>query len=82
MYIIIAGCGRLGSNLAKKLADAGHDVCVFDREGDKLSNLGSGFNGKRMKGIEYDNDNLLEGGIETADVLLAVTPDDNINLTV
>ncbi len=82
MYIIIIGCGRLGSNLAKELADDGKDICIIDRSGDKLNVLGSGFNGQRIKGIEYDSDNLIDAGINQADVLLAVTSDDNINITV
>lgn len=82
MFIIIIGCGRLGSTLAKELADDGNDICIIDRDGEKLNNLGSGFNGHRIKGIEFDSDNLMEAGIEQADALLAVTPDDNINITV
>ncbi|MDF2819831.1 MAG: trkA2 [Clostridiales bacterium] len=82
MYIIIIGCGRLGSTLAKGLADDGNDICIIDRNGDKLNTLGSGFNGRRIKGIEFDSDNLLEAGVNQADALFAVTPDDNINITV
>jgi trk system potassium uptake protein TrkA len=82
MYIIIVGCGRFGSNLAKGLSDDGYDVCVIDRSGDRLNTLGSGFNGQRIKGIEFDRDILLDAGIENSDALIAVTPDDNINITV
>jgi len=82
MYIIIIGCGRLGSTLARELSDNGHDVCILDRDNEKLSVLGSGFNGQKISGIEFDNDKLLEAGIHKADVLLAVTNDDNINITV
>jgi len=82
MYIIIIGCGRFGSNLAKGLSDDGNNVCIIDRNGDKLNALGSGFNGQRIKGIEFDSDNLLEAGVEQADALIAVTSDDNINITV
>lgn len=82
MYIIVVGCGRLGSYLALNLSDLGHDVCVIDRDGKKLEVLGEGFNGKRIAGIEFDSDNLSEGGIEGADALLAVSSDDNINITV
>ncbi len=82
MYTIIIGCGRFGGNLAKDLSDNGNDVCVIDRSGDKLNSLGSGFNGQRIKGIEFDSDNLVEAGVERADALIAVTPDDNINITV
>jgi len=82
VYVIVVGCGRLGSVVAQDLADAGNDVCVVDRDSGKLAKLGSGFNGQRVGGIEYDSENLLTAGIRQADVLLAVTPDDNVNITV
>ncbi|MBW7573856.1 potassium channel family protein [Caproiciproducens faecalis] len=82
MYVIVVGCGRLGSRLATELSDFGHDVCVIDRSGSRLDVLGSGFNGQRIQGIEFDSDNLTEGGIRQADALLAVSSDDNINITV
>lgn len=82
MYIIIIGCGRLGSTLAKELSDSGHDISILDRDGEKLQALGSGFNGQRVRGIEFDSDKLIEAGIMKADALLAVTADDNVNITV
>ncbi|MDP4109284.1 MAG: TrkA family potassium uptake protein [Bacillota bacterium] len=82
MYIVIIGCGRLGATLAAELSDSGHDVSVLDRDAARLGILGSGFNGLRLKGIEFDNDNLVEAGIKQADFVLSVTPDDNINITV
>lgn len=82
MFIVIIGCGRLGSTLASELADEGHMVSIVDRDGEKLRSLGSGFNGQRITGIEFDHDKLLEAGIQEADALLAVTNDDNVNLTV
>lgn len=82
MYIIIIGCGRLGSTLAEELSDAGHDVSIIDRDSKRLNTLGSGFNGLRIRGIEFDNDILIEAGIKQADFVISVTPDDNINITV
>lgn len=82
MYIIIIGCGRLGSTLARELSDNGHDICILDRDSEKLNTLGSGFNGHKIKGIEFDNDKLLEAEIHKAEALLAVTNDDNVNITV
>lgn len=82
MYIIVVGCGRLGSNLANELSDIGHDVCIIDRDKERLAVLGSGFNGQKINGIEFDSDNLVQGGIEQTDALIAVTSDDNINITV
>jgi len=82
MNIIVFGCGRLGSTLAEELADAGHNVAVVDREAERLNVLGSGFNGLRIKGVEYDAEVLKEAGISSSDAVLAVTPDENINITV
>lgn len=82
MNIIIAGCGRLGSTLANDLSDAGHNISIIDRDNERLNVLGSGYNGTKIKGIEFDNDILLEAGISNTDVILSVTSDDNINITV
>lgn len=81
MYIIIAGCGRIGSSMAKEFLDQGHDLVIIDRENNKLESLGSGLNATRILGIEYDIDVLKEAGIETADVFLALTANDSINIT-
>jgi trk system potassium uptake protein TrkA len=80
MYIVIIGCGRLGSSLATELSSQGHDVAIIDNNSEDLDRLGSGFNGQRIRGVEYDNDILIEGGIDRADVFLAVTNDDNTNI--
>lgn len=82
MNIIIVGCGRLGSTLANELSDAGHNISIIDRDNERLNVLGSGYNGLKIKGIEYDNEILLKAGISTSDVILSVTPDENVNITV
>ena len=82
MHIIIIGCGRIGSALAKELSVAGDDVAVIDRDTSRLKALGSGFNGQVIKGIEFDNNILTQAGIKKADFVLAVTPNDSINITV
>lgn len=81
MYVVIIGCGRVGSALAKELSNEGHDVSVIDSENERLKALGSGFNGQRLRGVEYDQGILIEAGIKEADVFVAVTPDDNTNIT-
>lgn len=82
MNIIIVGCGIFGSTLANELSDAGNNVSIIDRDNEKLNVLGSGFNGVKIKGIEYDNEILKKAGIQTADAVLSVTADENINITV
>ncbi len=80
MYIIITGSGRMGGTLAKELANEGHDIAVIDRDSGRLNALGSGFNGNRITGVEYDMEVLRLAGIEYAGVFLAMTPDDNLNI--
>ncbi len=81
MYIIIAGCGRVGSTIAREFVDDGHDVVIIDKDKDRLESLGKGLNALRIVGIEYDIDILKESGIEECDVFLALTQNDSINIT-
>lgn len=80
MYIVIIGCGKLGSTLASELSREGNDVVIIDNDSDNLKRLGTGFNGIRIRGVEFDNDILLEAGIDKADMFLGVTNDDNTNI--
>jgi trk system potassium uptake protein TrkA len=82
MHIIVTGCGRVGSQLAQFLSYEGHDVVIIDREEESFSRLGGGFNGITLTGIAFDEELLIEAGIETADALAAVTNFDNTNLMV
>jgi trk system potassium uptake protein TrkA len=80
MHVVIAGCGRVGSELAKLLAADGHDVVVIDNRKTALDSLGKSFNGEPLLGEAFDVELLVEAGIEIADVFLAVTNSDNANL--
>ena len=80
MHIVIAGCGRVGSDLANRLATTGHDVSIIDSNAHELEALGSTFNGSTHVGVAYDVDVLREAGIEKAEVFVAVTDSDNANL--
>lgn len=80
MYAIIVGCGRIGSMLAQELSNEGNDVVIIDRNQSNLDLLGSGFNGIRTAGVEFDTDVLTEAGIEHANIFFAMTSNDNINI--
>jgi trk system potassium uptake protein TrkA len=80
MYIIIIGCGRVGSNLAIRFSAVGHNVVVIDADAANFHQLGNGCNCEAIAGMPIDEDVLREAGVENADVLIAVTPDDNMNL--
>lgn len=80
MRIVIAGCGRVGSDLALHLAADGHDVSIIDERPEKLRALGSTFNGTTHVGLPIDIRELREVGIEFADAFVAVTNNDNVNV--
>ncbi len=73
MRILIIGCGRLGSGLAKMLVLRGHTVSVVDRDPAAFERLGPEFKGKTVVGVAFDREVLLKAGIERADGLAAVT---------
>ena len=81
LYIIIAGCGKVGSSVAKEFVDNGHDVVIIDKNKERLELLGTGLNALRIVGVEYDIDILKEAGIEECDLFLALTQNDSINIT-
>lgn len=80
MYVIIAGCGRVGSELAKLLSNEGHNVVVIDKNPVSFDRLGGTFNGLTMVGNSFDLKLLKQVGIEKADAFCAVTNGDNTNL--
>lgn len=80
MYVIIVGCGRVGSELAKLLSNEGHDVVVIDRSASSFDRLGTTFNGITLIGNGFNLNLLKQAGIEKADALCAVTNGDNTNL--
>lgn len=79
MRIVIAGCGRVGSDLAVTLSEEGHDVSVIDNLSGVFDRLGSTFNGTTHEGLGYDVRVLREAGIEFADAFVAATDSDNAN---
>ncbi len=80
MYVIIVGCGRVGSELAKLLSNEGHNVVVIDKAQSSFDRLGGTFNGLTMTGNGFDLDLLKQVGIDKADAFCAVTNGDNTNL--
>ena len=80
MYVIIVGCGRVGSELAKLLSGEGHNVVIIDRNPDSFDRLGGAFNGLTLAGEGFDLELLRQAGIEKADAFCALTNGDNTNL--
>nr|MBU1328291.1 TrkA family potassium uptake protein [Candidatus Omnitrophota bacterium] len=80
MHIIIAGCGRVGSELARLLSNEGHDVIIIDKNKSSFDRLRGTFNGVTLVGSGFDTELLKQAGIEKADAFCAVTNGDNTNL--
>lgn len=82
MHVVIVGCGRVGSTLARELSGQGHTVAIIDRKPEAFSRLGESFTGTKIVGIGFDRDVLIEAGIQKAGALASVTNGDNSNILV
>lgn len=80
MNIVILGCGRVGSTLARMMYNDGHNVTIIDMQSEAFRRLGTKYKGSRIIGNGIDEDVMRRAGIETADVFLAVTQGDNRNI--
>jgi len=80
MHVIVMGCGRAGSRLARRLEREGHSVAVIDRDPTSFHLLGLDFKGTTVTGVGFGRDVLLEAGIERADAFIAVSSGDNSNI--
>ena len=80
MHVVIVGCGRVGSGLARIMEDGGHSVAVVDKVPKAFRRLHEGFGGQQVVGVGFDRDTLEEAGIRHAAALAAVTNGDNSNI--
>ena len=80
MYIIIIGCGKVGLSLAEQLSDENHDITLVDSSADKLQNLSDDLDVMKILGNGASISTLQDAGIERADILIAVTGSDELNL--
>jgi len=82
MYIIVVGGGKVGFNLAKFLVTEGHEVLLIEKDKRKIPNLISEFGESVIHGNASRVNILQEGGTNRADVLVAVTGQDEDNLVI
>lgn len=80
VHVVIMGCGRVGSTLARSLEDRNHTVAVIDSEPDAFRRLGPAFNGDKVTGYGFDQQVLEKAGIKRADAFAAVSSGDNSNI--
>jgi len=82
LYIVIVGCGRLGSFLANKLSRDGHSVVILDIDKSKFENLSAEFSGFTIEGDAIESAVLKQAKIDKADAMISVTREDNANLMI
>lgn len=80
MKIIIAGCGKVGTTLTAELAADGHDITVIDKKHDVLERVCSQYDVIGMEGNCATMQVLKDVGTADADLLIAMTSADEVNL--
>ena len=80
MKIIITGSGAVGSAICRQLTKEGHDVTVIDSNLSALTELSNLCDITALPGNSADVELLREAGAESADMLIAVTAMDEINM--
>lgn len=80
MKVIIVGCGRVGQTLAEKLNDDGNDVTVIDLDASKINAITGKIDVMGVIGNGATHTVQREAGIDSADLFIAVTNSDELNL--
>jgi len=80
MYIVIVGGGRLGYYLTKALLDEGHEVLIIEKNATICENIVGEMGSVCVRGDGCETSTLAEVGTSRADMLIAVTGDDEDNL--
>lgn len=80
VHVVVMGCGRVGSQIARRLEDLGHSLAVIDQDPEAFRRLGPDFAGRQVTGLGFDRQTLLDAGIDSAGAFAAVSSGDNSNI--
>jgi trk system potassium uptake protein TrkA len=80
MKIIILGAGRVGTSVAESLVSEANDITVVDSDRNRVADLQSRYDLRGLVGNATQPSLLREAGAEDADMLIAVTAVDEVNL--
>jgi trk system potassium uptake protein TrkA len=80
--LVVIGCGRVGSAVARALADDGWDVTAVDEQEEALARLGARWSGGFVVGHGMDAAILRKAGVPDADAVVVATDGDNTNLVI
>ena len=82
MKLVVIGCGRVGSAVARDLAEEGWDVTAVDEQEEALARLGPRWSGGFVVGHGMDAEILRKAGVPEADAVVVATSGDNTNLVI
>ena len=80
MNIIIVGCGKIGTTILSSLLAEGHDIVAVDSNPDVISEISNIYDSMYVCGSGTDCDTLSEAGVENAELFVAVTGSDELNM--
>ena len=80
MNIIIVGNGKVGYTLAQYLSKDGHDITILDRSQQALNKASETLDVMCIRGNGANVKTLIEANVEAADVIIAVTGNDELNM--
>jgi trk system potassium uptake protein len=80
VHVVVMGCGRVGSAIARRLEEVGHSVAVIDQDPEAFRRLGPDFAGRQVTGLGFDRQTLLDAGVDSAGAFAAVSSGDNSNI--
>lgn len=80
LNIIIVGCGKVGTTLIEQLSKEGHDITIIDKNAAKVQEISSIYDVMGLSGNGASYSVQMEAGIENADLIIAVTDSDELNL--
>ena len=80
MKIIIVGAYAIGTHLAKLLSRNDHDTVLIDSDLERLSNISTDYDLMTIQASPSRIQTLKDAGVATADLFIAVTPDENLNM--
>ena len=80
LSIIIVGCGKVGTTLIEQLSKEGHDITIIDNNAQKVQEIASYYDIMGLAGNGASYNVQIEAGIENADLIIAVTNSDELNL--
>ena len=80
LRIIIVGCGKVGRTLVEQLGKEGHDITIVDKNRERISQVSNIYDVMGIAGNGASYKILQEAGIDDADLIIAVTGSDELNL--